>query len=643
VACWSARADAKDDPVAQALTQAGRRDLPLADRLAAAARVLAAHDLPDAEAAVRAGVDLIGAAPETAGWLIVRGADAGWVRASLRARGAKAIDAALASGALEPAGRAELAAAGMLLGRRPDDLPAVVTAVDPLPDLVQAVVRRELGDLAKAEVQPGSGGSALERIRAALQASLEAARALDAAISDDPATMRRGLDALVALGAHAVPLLLHEARTGVAGKPVGRMPRAVRAIVALGFLGDRRATPVLADDLQSLDGWVRTAAASALGDLGDPAGAVALAVQATTIGDLFRARDQWDYPGTTETSIPQSEWNSLDYYCVDCAAADSLLRLGVPNAAGYLILRKLDPSKGNFRIRVFQDAHDALRRALKAPEPAKLVANYNVDAGLPQRDAAFVALARWWHAHRDDADLLDRSLDETDPGFRKAARALTEKLRGKDIRLFMITKPACALIGRAMTPTVIETLAEATKGSACAELCETLGLLRDRRAIPALLGRLHDERPFVRSRAARALATYVDGSDEVRHALIALLDDPKAGPRVAALKALVAAPPSPDVLAAVRAHEPAHPTEDQSRALTVLLLVQEGAKHWPPIEKGLLSPHRYVREDWWGLVRRALDLPAFVNNAWAAADAPRVRRLDRSEALAAVERRRRAR
>ncbi|MDA1195623.1 MAG: HEAT repeat domain-containing protein [Planctomycetota bacterium] len=634
----SARAE-ETDSLARALSLASRGDLPLAERLAAAARILAAREPTEAQATGRAAVALLAEAPETGGWLLLRATDAGLLSADIRARGLERL-AGANLGAADAAGRARLAAIGLLLGQRPEDLGARLTGVWPAPDLVQAVLRRELGDL-----RTTTGARVLladaDGARALLDATRPAAAALDAAVSDEPGPMVAGLEALLAQGGAAWPVLEHEARLGALGTPEGRMPRAARAILVLGQMKDRRATGVLCDALGSPNGWVRVAAATALGDLGDPAGAVALAAHLTNTGDVFRARDQWDHPGATGTNVPAEAWASADYFVVDVAAADSLLRLGAPQAVGYLIHRQLDPTVKNARIRVFQDAVDALRRALAHDASAsKLVADYNVDEGLPQRDAAFLALADWWQAHRDDPGLLAVSLDESEPAFRERARRLTDELLGTDVRMFMITKPALELLGRAATPSLIEALPRAERGSARVELARALALTRDPLAIPALRGLLDDKLPFVRAAAAEALGAFVGAHPDVRAELVALLSDAKPDARVSALKGLVGSPPSPEVLAAVRAATPKEPSADWARAETVLRLVQEGAAQLDTVLQGLDHPDRHVREAWWALLQAALDLPPHAHDPHPAPGGTAKRRLTRAEAEAALQRRR---
>ncbi|MDF1701029.1 MAG: HEAT repeat domain-containing protein, partial [Planctomycetota bacterium] len=377
-----------------------------------------------------------------------------------------------------------------------------------------------------------------------------------------------------------------------------------------------------------------------LGDLGDPAGAVALAAHLTNTGDVFRSRDQWEYPGATATNVPAERWRQVDYFVVDVAAADALLRLGVKNAAAYVIHKQLDPSVKNARIRVYQDATDALRRAFRHTEAAPLVANYNVDQGFAARDAAFLALAGWWHTHRDDDDLLRLALDETDAGFRRALRGLVDKLQGTDVRSFMITKPALEILGTAATPTLIEALQGATRGSARTELSRTLAMVRDPRAIQPLIATLEDRLPFVRAAAAESLGAYVHDHPAALAAVLATLGDRKPGPRVSALKALVAAPPSAETLAAVVGARPEDASSDWQRAETVFRFVQEGETHWPTIEAGLAHKDRHVREAWWRLLRAALDLPPHAHDPHPALDKPAKRRITRAQVLAALSARR---
>jgi HEAT repeat protein len=590
------------DPLRDART-VERPDLGLDERVPAAERLIALPSLPHdvAAAALKASGALWGAAPEPALRLLRRALDARHHDAAQREVAAERI----AQTVVPPgeAGRSEgarKAAALFLLGRRPGGVAAALLPGGSPEPVVEEVLLRDLG-------APAAGETWASRI----EGSLETLRRLDTAVETDPEVARPAFEALLAAGATSLPVLLHEAASGADGVPEGRLPRATRAVTALGLLGDRRATPVLVRALlESPSGWVRVAAATALGDLGDPAAAIALCRQLTYRGDVFRPRQQWDWPGAQETNVPQEEWASVEYYVVDEAAADSLLRIGAAGAAGWLIRNQLDPTRASFRVRVLQDAVDALRRSTPtAPWQA-----YNPDAGLPQRLAAHGQLLDWWETRRSGVQLTRASFPADDPGFRAAAKVLVESLHSKIMEI-QIANETCALLGPAMTPALLEALQGTTSRLHRTEIARALGLVEDPRAVEPLLGLLHDSTTSVRSTAAESLATYVDGNAEVEEALVRLLDDPDAGARTAAMKTLGSATTSPRVLAAIRAH-PATLHEERAGASdreyrmaeTVALLVHEGEAHWPAVREGMRDAERYVRRQWWDLYRRAARL-----------------------------------
>src|SRR5439155_5195054 len=99
----------------------------------------------------------------------------------------------------------------------------------------------------------------------------ELAEVLDRATEDDPKVAERGLTDVVAAGPRALPLLVATAKRQAKPTPPGRVARRVRAIVALGAIGDRSAVPVLVrctedvSDEPAENGWVRAAAVTALG------------------------------------------------------------------------------------------------------------------------------------------------------------------------------------------------------------------------------------------------------------------------------------------------------------------------------------------------------------------------------------------
>lgn len=619
--------------VDRALRRVIRTNLPLSERLKATGIALGGTGQAEGEALVRAGLALLADAPEAGAWLLLRGIETRWPDRALVERGRARVRDLLAGAAEQDERRATWAAAGLLVGLRPPEVPADVTSRWPPDGATAAILRREAG-IPRAAVGAPAGA---EAVRQALTAALPAARALDAATSEEPEVMCEGLDALLAQGGGAAPVLLAEARSAAVGVPEGRLPRVTRAILALGLLGPNagpEAVEVLTACLEASEGWVQVAAATALGDLGRPCATIALCHQLTYRGDVLRPRDQWDYPGDRETTIAREDWATVAHYAVDAAAADALLRLGVPGAAGWLIRHQLDPSRAKFRVRVLQDAVDALARATSAP-----VSLYNPDAGIPQRRRAFEALLAWWMEHRYDEDLLGRRLDADDEGFRCEARRMVERLRGRSVMELQISQETCALLGPAVTPTLLETLAVARNRTWRGEIARALGGVRDVRAIPALLGLLGNRAAFLRSVAAESIGAYVVQDDRVAHALVERLDDPETAPRIAALRSLVAAPPSAALREALRAHTPAAHRQafgfddrDYRMAWTIAMLVQEGEAWWPAVYAGLAHPEGYVRRTWWDLLCRALGLSNHVFDAstdpsapgWTPADEPRL-------------------
>ena len=598
-------ADTPDD-TDKALRQVLRVRLPAGERLGAAARALKAKTWRDPSLGFRAGVSLLAVDEATAGWMIRRAARELALHDALRDEG---VDALRARFGKEPppdtAADARRAALGMVLGWRPEDVVTRLVAAWPPGRFVEAVLRDEFGD--EAVVADGAAA------RAVLEARMPPARWLDEGMRDDDTRMLKGMDALVAAPEQSLPLLLHEARRAAQAPADGRGPRACRAIAALGQLGNRAATPVLRRCLKAPDGWVRHCAATALGDLGDPAAIPDLAWSLRRMSDEFRNRDQWDHPGRNATPITPADWTSTDYYVIDMATADALLRLGVPNAAGFLIAEKLNPRKANFRIRVLQDAVDALARA------GIPLQGYNVDQGIPLRRAAFEKLSTWWIDHRG-TDWLPKKVDEEDPGFVKASLALARKLQSNDARSFIITKRCCELIGPPMTPALLETLANARQTVARSELAKALGVVRDPRAVKPLLALLQDPKAVVRERTVLALGSYARENEAARDALLGALKSRSIGIRVAALKALVRAPRDPVLFAAVRAITP--DDRDARIARTIIDLVQDGMTHWGAVEAGLNDPVRETRRTWWDLLRAALDLPAHLHDAQSPPDTP---------------------
>ena len=617
------------------LRLAGRIDAPPAVRREAAKR-LVEQGVPDAESGVRAASLLLEDDVPTAAALLRRSLDADVVPADTMGLARAAARSALAK-ATDPARKASLAAFALGTGLRAE-FAAAVGHFD-LPEVREAA-RADgyaLPDGVPAE-PPGDW---------ATHARL--ADLLDRATSDDPKAAREGIDALA--NAASVPFLRAVARQLPARKPYtgprpaalrtprGRLPRRVRAIVALGLAGDADAVhdliPCL-DDLED-DGPVRLAAATALGDLGDARAIPALCRVLFYLGDVHRPRDAWDYPGVDNTDVPADRWDSVEYYNIDVAAADALLRLGVGNAAEWLIRERLHVRSGRWRVRVLQDAVDALRRAF--PDAPRV---YEPDAGIPARAAAYDALIAWWRT----GPRLSRPLVETDAAVHAATQAVVATIGGKSVMDLQIAKRTATLVGSAMLPAVLEGLATSTRKVQRAELAIVLGTLGDRRAVEPLLALSADPVPAVRGNAILALARFVeterdprltgpanDATARIVARAIAMLADPEAAPRTAALEALAHARPSDDVRAALAAHAAAtHPENafgDYRMTEDVVRLVQT-AEGSATVLAHLEAKDVFVRRFVYELLRSVFDLEPGVYDASFDPGTPRYRAFDAS-------------
>ncbi len=657
LATWlaqGARATAEEDGAARTtasakdLRLAGQPDADLAARLAAVERILAADELGTPADALHAASTLLGVAAEPACWLLARSLDADWPGQEALGRVSKLLATARDASPSGSSARGDLGAALFLTGVRDDGAAATLLTGNAPSPFVLAVLRRDVGsvlapnggDLAAAVTAPDFA----ER----LGAQLPYLRRLDEAQVDDPKVARPALDALLKAGASAVPLLLHEVAQAADDFQPGRRGRATRAILALGLIQDRRATDVLIRALQSADGWIRTYAATALGDLGDPASVVALVRQMTILGDPLRPLDQWDYPGASNINIKEADWRNASYYLVDTLAADACLRLGVRGAAGWLIENQLDPRKKNFRIRVLQDATDALRRSV----PGVPVQEWNVDSGLPRREKAFRGLVAWWWEHRDDEQVLRSELSPTDPRLLPATLGLADVLSGASgVREMMMAKAAIRVLGPLMTPALAARAKDAQSPLHRAEIAQSLGLVRDPQAVPVLMQLIRDKAAFVRANATQSLGPYADGNPQVRDLLLLSIKSKRAGLRLAAMNALVHLRAQPEVVTAldvwlqadaarVEAGKPTWRTPDVVRALTVIQLVQHGEAHWPAVRTGLRNTQRVLRRTWWDLLRGALQLPDHLHDPVTRPGDPHARQLGDAQALAALKARR---
>jgi len=597
------------------LRLAAREASPQEERLAAAARVVASGRIEDGPLAIRAGSSLLGVDPVAVAplWRLAR--EAGDLPTEVLEAARAAVDAALAKA--PPDRREALEVAGLYVGRR-EGTETLLAGTATAGPARQAFVwdAPELAYL----VAPSEPTAPAEVLAIMWKQHVALANFLDAACEDDPKKAWPAMDALRGAAApkiHAMPFLLATAAPRATRTPAGLVPRRVRALVLLGARRDPEALPALLGSLddQQNDGWVRVAAVTALGDLGDPRAIVPLCRVLFYLGDVHRVRDAWEYPGADNTDIPADQWADAPYQAIDSAVCDALLRLGVRGAAEWIVRERLRPSSGRWRIRVLQDGADAVRRAF--PDAPRV---YEPDAGLPQREAAYEALRAWLRT----GPRLKAPVAEDDPRFAEGARALVHQMGEKSVMELQIVKRAAALVGAPLTPYVLEGLKTSTKKVHRAELATTLGALRDRRAIEPLLALTKDPVSAVRANAIEALASYLGreddpqldgtspvGPDAIVATLLRELADPEARARTSAMKALTAAPPRADVREALRAHRadehPENDFGDYRLAETVATLVQTG-EGLDAVLAILAEPDLFRRRFVWELLWPALRL-----------------------------------
>jgi len=598
------------------LRLAAREATPKDERLAALARVIASGRVEDGPLALRAGASLLAVDPAAVAplWRLARERGDLPPEALEAARVAVAAELAKAP----PDRREALAVAGLYVGRREgaaEDMLAATLKAGPARDAL-------VWDAPElAPLLPPPGPAPMEAGLPIVWAHhVWVADLLDLACLDDPKKAWPAMDALRAATKpelDAAPLLLATATPGATRTAAGLVPRRVRAIVLLGARREAAALPALLSSLddQGNDGWVRVAAVTALGDLGDPRAIVPLCRVLFYLGDVHRVRDAWEYPGADNTDIPVDQWAEAPYQAIDSAVCDALLRLGVRGAAEWIVRERLRPSSGRWRIRVLQDGADAVRRSF--PDAPRV---YEPDAGLPQREAAYEALRTWLRT----GPRLKSPVAEDDPRFAEGARALVHQMGEKSVMELQIVKRAAALIGAPLTPYVLEGLATSTKKVQRAELATTLGAVRDRRAIEPLLRLTKDPVSAVRANAIEALASYLGreddpqldgtsavGTDAIVAALVGELADPEARARTSAVKALTAAPPRADVRTALQAHRadehPENDFGDYRLAEAVATLVQTG-EGLDAILAILSEPDLFRRRFVWELLWPALRL-----------------------------------
>jgi HEAT repeat protein len=670
VSLWIEPAGAADpeDPAATRaaaaaadLRTAERVAAPIDERVAAVQRLVAAGPVraDSVDRALRVAASLVAANPAAAGALALAALDGGPARKDARdLLAAVALRAVTAES--DAARLQDLEAVLLLAGRRGRG--AGLLARRPPTALARAVVVRDAAEIALV-------GDAMPTAEAWAEHEKFAAP-LDEAAEDDPKISERGLSALRALGSPSVPFLAAIAKPpppteaqapGKPAPPAGLTPpgligRRVRAIVALGAIGDRSAVPALLPCIHDAierheDGWVRVAAVDALGDLGDPRALAPLCRVLFYLGDIHRPYDNWEYPGALIVPVQPQDWAGVENYAMDSAACNALLRLGVRGAAEWLIEKRLDPRTGRWRIRVTQDAVDAIRRAFPDAPDA-----YEPDAGFPQRQAGVDRLRAWWRT----GPKLKAPLNADDPAVREALHAIADRIGGVGVGVMelQIVKQSAALLGASLTPSMLEVLATTTRKLQRAELAAVLGTVHDRRAIAPLIAlSKNDPLSAVRANAAESLAAYADpefpatfdgptdvGQDAIVARWIEMLDDVEDAPKASAMKALSSVHPRADVVAALEAHSTAkHPevNADASYRLfeRVAVLVHAGTDL-----EGVVAltdaPDVFTRRSVWELLHTALRLDPRMFDPTPDPGAPDRKPLDRDAVKSALEKRR---
>lgn len=622
-----AEAPPTPEAVTEALRVALRATQPPEALLAAVRQALAAPAWAESGVAVRAAARTAvraadPAMEELALTLLLRALDHGYLRSETRAEARAELPEDLEAAA--PVVRAVALAVG-------------VRPIGPAAEaLLQAAADREAaGRPALTNLLVREYGS--EPSRSAFVAAQPAAAALDRADRDEAVAMAQGMQALLDLGAKAQPFLIAFVDRALEDEvPAGRVERATRAILALGELQRTDASVnVLMRALDGPNGWLRVYAATALADLDATRAAWRLARRMTITGDPLRELDQWEYPGSTETTITEEAWRRSAYYNVDITAATALLRMGVPGAAGWVLHQRLDPRKRNWRIRVFQDAVDALVRSIPSM-PAK---EYNVDSGLPQRLATYRKLSAWWQAHRNDAGITRNPTRLDDEGFRIAGHEVAEVLGKTNIREKMAARASCDILGGTIVPGLLEALAQSESTVQQAEVAVALGRCADARAIPALTELTREGVDFVRAAAAEGLGAFVADHPEVEVRLLELLRSRSGAVRTRAIQSLTRARPSPalqETLARLIEYDDKRVADgkasirspDFRQAEVLVRLMQEGMQHWPDVRAGLESERPDERVSWWTLLGAALDLAPHLFDAGRAPGDPLRQRPD---------------
>lgn len=295
-----------------------------------------------------------------------------------------------------------------------------------------------------------------------------------------------------------------------AGQPSGvrRM-----ACIALGRIGGKQARDRLLAMLQEStgkpenDGWTRLYAAAGLTELADPATAIDLILQLSTINpdDALAAR--------------ADRMQSGPYFTIDAQLCDALLTMGLHGAAASLI----EQLERIHRIRISIDAYAVLRRHTGLDLPFRYNGSDAARLEDAQRWRAAVALERTW----DGAPAFDLE----NPRFRERCKEVVAWLGGSSITHRLKAHKVLDLLGEPALPFLIDLLRSDNRVGQ-RQAAYTLGLIAHSGAAEALMDALDGT-------DADARAEAVDALTKLRHepaveSVRAMLKDPDGEVRAAA-------------------------------------------------------------------------------------------------------------
>ncbi|MEE8104038.1 MAG: HEAT repeat domain-containing protein [Planctomycetota bacterium] len=396
------------------------------------------------------------------------------------------------------------------------------------------------------ETNTNSGSSASTEPAAKNDPKDDEARALLDRIEDDAV-----FESLVKLG-RTQPLI--EA-TATDRPPAVRR----RAAVALGRVakpGDTAAAARLVELLEEQNddpiamGWMHLYAAVGLTGLQDPATAVRLLLNLSTINqnDSLAAR--------------AAQEKNLEYFTVDAQICDALLGMGLYEAEESLV----EQLRRKHRIRVSIDANAVLRRR------TGIDLNFRYNGSFRSRNKDAAAWEKRLRATRNKRFTKNR-FDENNAGFQKGLDEMLSWLRGTSVRHRLMSGKVLRLLG----PVAVKPLESELKRDnpiARRHAAKVLGWIGDARAADSLTALLDDTDADARAAAIDALRSigHRAAADRVRKKL----DDADPEARAAAARFLGAMGADGDVK--TLRHRLGQETHSAAHTAIVCALLLRGAR-----------------------------------------------------------------